>query len=253
MLNLIRRLWFCFFAAVPIATFLLLGFFTGPASDDFCYAKDLMKKGYLEALQDNYLGWQGRYASSSILFLSGYLDRSSFLTWYWLISTSLILATLFSVYILVNTINKFALQSTLARAEIATASAVLTSIYLISLDRPGEVIYWFSGSVTYQLANVLLILLLAILIRLYFAETSAKKFVLFTASAVLMVLIIGHNETAMAVTLSSLALVVVCLNLSHDKDRFRGYKVLLEGMLVIGILASLVVILAPGNRIRFPV
>ena len=32
-----------------------------------------MKKGYLEqSLQDNYLGWQGRYASSSILFLSGY-------------------------------------------------------------------------------------------------------------------------------------------------------------------------------------
>jgi hypothetical protein len=250
MLNLIRRRWFCFFAAVPIVTFLLLGFFTGPTLDDFCYAGALMKMGFLEALQDNYLNWQGRYASSSILFLSAYLDRSSFLTWYWLISTSLILATLFSAYILINTINKFALQSTLTRAEIATASAVLTSIYLISLDRPGEVIYWFSGSVTYPLANVLLTLWLAILIRLYFAETSAKKFVLFTASAVLMVLIIGHNETAMAVTLSSLALVVVCLNLSHDKDRFRGYKALLEGILVIGILASLVVILAPGNRIR---
>jgi hypothetical protein len=132
----------------------------------------------------------------------------------------------------------------------ATASLILTSIYLLSLERPSEVIFWLSGAVTYQLANALLTLMAAILIRLYFAESRAKRLVLFAASAVMVVLVVGHNETAMTVTLSSLALTVMCLSLSNDNNRFREYSRLLIGLLVIGILATLVVILAPGNRVR---
>src|SRR5205823_13805570 len=94
----LRHLWFPFLASIPTATFLLLGFFTGPTADDFCYANGLIEVGYFEALKTDYMRWQGRYASSSLLFLNGYLDHSAFLNWYWLIPTSLIMAIIFSTY-----------------------------------------------------------------------------------------------------------------------------------------------------------
>jgi hypothetical protein len=63
-------------------------------------------------------------------------------------------------------------------------------------------------------------------------------------------LIVGHNETLMAATISILGLSVLSLCLSCHEDRAKSYKVMLIGVLVIGIMASLIVILAPGNRIR---
>jgi Family of unknown function (DUF6056) len=248
--NLIRRLWFPFFASIPIATFFLFGFFTGPISDDFCFAQKLVRRGFLGAFQRNYLNSDGRYVSNSVLFLGGYLDHSSTLAWYWLISTSLILAIIFSTYFLLHTINRFCLQSTLRKSQIVTASIVLASIYLLSLDRPSEVIYWFSGAVTYQLANVLFTLVLATLVRLYFAKTRAKKFFLLAASMLLVFLIIGHNETVMAVTISVLGLSVLASCLSYHEDRAKSYRVMLICVLTVGIMASLIVILAPGNPMR---
>ena len=109
MSNLIRHSWFLVLASVPTATFLVLGLFSGPAADDFCYAPHLRAYGYFGALKANYLQWQGRYASSSILFLSGYLNPTAVLHWYWVVPTSLILAAVLSIYILLHSFNRFVL------------------------------------------------------------------------------------------------------------------------------------------------
>src|SRR5215831_4124175 len=72
----IRHSWFPIFAGVPTATFLVLGFFCGPTADDFAYATWWGQPGFFEAFKTNYFKWQGRYTSSSILFLAGYLSRA---------------------------------------------------------------------------------------------------------------------------------------------------------------------------------
>ena len=151
----IQRLWFPLFASIPTGTFFLLGFFTGPKSDDLCYANRLRELGYFEAVRWFYYQWQGRYAANDILHLIGYLDYLTLLTWYWLVPISLILAIIFSTYVLLDALNRFVLESALRRSQVVVASILLTSIYLVSLDRPSEVLYWLSASVTYQLANVL--------------------------------------------------------------------------------------------------
>jgi len=96
----LRRLWFPCLAAIPIATFLVLGLFTGPTADDFCNADRLARLGYSASIKGYYLEWTGRYASASIALLSGYLEQSTFMTWYWLWPTGLIVVTLASTYAL---------------------------------------------------------------------------------------------------------------------------------------------------------
>jgi Family of unknown function (DUF6056) len=246
----IQRLWFPFFASIPTATFFLLGFFTGPKSDDWCYGSRLKELGYFEAVKWIYTQWQGRYAANGIEQLAGYLDYVTLLTWYWVIPTTLILANIVSTYLLLDALNRLVLESAFRRSQVVGASVVLTSIYLVSLDRPSEVLYWLSASVSYQLANSLVTMLLTTLIHFYFAKTKAKKFFLFTASALLVLLVVGCNEVIMAVTLSFLGLSVLSLSVLHYENRTSSYKVMLVCLLVIAIIGSLVVVLAPGNSIR---
>ena len=82
-------------------------------------------------------------------------------------------------------------------------------MYLVGLEQPSQVIYWLTGSVNYQLANVLFTLLLAVLIRCYAATTRVEKAFWFTTSVALVVLIVGHNETTMVLTLGVLVLVTL--------------------------------------------
>ena len=252
MFKSIRRSWFPLFASIPTATFVLLGFFTGPKSDDWCYGSRLIELGYFESLKWSYYQWQARYAAIGIVQLAGYLDYLTLLAWYWLVPTTLILAIIFSTYVLLDALNRLVLESALRRPQVVVASIVLTSIYLVSLDRPSEVLYWLSA-LSYQLPNVLVTILLATLIHFYFAKTKAKKFFLFTASGLLVVLVVGCNEATMAITLSFLGLSVLSLCFSHYENRTSSYKVMLMCLLVIAIIASLVVILAPGNSIRIQV
>ena len=248
--TLIQRLWFPLFASVPTATFVVLGFFSGPKSDDWCYGSRLRELGYFEAIKWIYLEWQGRYAANDLLQLAGYLNYLTLLTWYWLLPTTLILATIFSTYLLLDALNRLVLESPLRRSQVVVASIVLTSIYLVSLDRPSEVLYWLSASISYQLANVLVTIFLATLIYLYFAKTKAKKLFLFSTSGLLVLLIVGCNEVTMAITVSFLGLAVLSLWFSHYENRASSYKAMVVCLFVIAISGSLVVILAPGNSMR---
>ena len=75
-----------------------------------------VKLGYWGALRNFYQIMSGRYASMGIELLPGYFDHSAFLAWYWVVPTTIILATLFSTYILLNTLNTFVLAATFTRS-----------------------------------------------------------------------------------------------------------------------------------------
>jgi hypothetical protein len=157
---------------------------------------------------------------------------------------------MFSVHVLLRAVNAFVLQSAFRKSETVTASIVLTSMYLLSLDKPSEVIYWFSGAITYQLANVLFTLFLATLVSLFFAKTRVRRFLLLTASLLLLLLIVGLNETSMVLALSTLGLSVLYLFSSHNEEPAKSYRVMLMSVLIVGAMASLFVICAPGNSVR---
>jgi hypothetical protein len=202
----LRRLWLPCLAAIPIGTFLVLGLFTGPTADDFCNADKLARLGYSASLKSYYLEWTGRYASASIALLSGYLGHSTFLTWYWLWPISLIVVTLASTYVLLQTNNGAVLDSGLQRSDVVTAAIVLTSTYLLGVEQPNEIIYWFTASTAYQLANILFVLLLATLIRLCVADGGLARGVWFVTAGVLACIIVGQNELVLVLTVGVLGL-----------------------------------------------
>jgi hypothetical protein len=175
------------------------------------------------------------------------MDHSRFLDWYWLIPISLILAIGVSIYILLMSLNRFILELPFTRKQVIVTSIALTSMYLVSLDAPNETIYWMSGAVTYHLANAVFVLFLAALIHLYFCRSKIRKYLLLAASGVLLAWLIGSNETLLLPTLCFLGLAVVW---SYSVKGAHSYTIMLTSLLVLGLVTSLIVILAPGNSLR---
>jgi hypothetical protein len=246
----LRRLWLPCLAAIPIATFLVLGLFTSPTADDFCNADRLARLGYSASIKSYYLEWTGRYASASIALLSGYLGQSTFMTWYWLWPISLIVVTLASTYVLLQTINGAVLDSGLRRSDVVTAAIVLTSTYLLGVEQPNEIIYWFTASTGYQLSNILFVLLLATLIRLCVADGGLARGVWFVTAGVLACIIVGQNEMALVLTVGVLGLFALSVFVASTSTGSRATAALLGCLCCIGIAASLVAVLAPGNYVR---
>ena len=120
-------------------------------------------------------------------------------------------------------------------------------MYLVGLEQPSQVIYWLTGSVNYQLANVLFTLLLAVLIRCYAATRRVEKAFWFTTSVALVVLIVGHNETTMVLTLGVLVLVTLSAVLQASKDQAGSRAAMMICLLAAAVISALVVVLAPGN------
>jgi hypothetical protein len=246
----IRRLWPAILTAIPIGTFLILGLFTGPSADDYCMADATIQHGYWGGLWNFYRIMSGRYASMGIEMLPGYLGHSTFLSWYWLAPTIVILSTLASTYVLLDTVNTFLLDASLRRSHVVGVAVTYTSMYLVGLEQPSQVLYWLTGSVNYQLANVLFVLLLAAMIRCYLSASTAASVAYFITSLALVVLAVGHNETTMVLTLGVLSLAALFAFLQGSRDRTQARAAMMVGLLVVGIVAALVVALAPGNAVR---
>lgn len=243
-----RRVWFPVLAAIPVVTFLATGLFAAPNSDDFCYANTVSRYGFWGGFENWYLSWTGRYTASAILMLPGYLDHQTFFAFYSIIPISLILALLLAVYFLLETVNKFIFEGACAPWKLATGTIAFTSIYLLNMERPNEVLYWFAGAVSYQLANVLFIVLSAMLIRLHAARTLPKQIGLFLASTIFVLFIAGLNETAMTGLLTILALLMLLSFANEHPSRF--YRPMMMGIFFAALVASLIVVLAPGNHVR---
>jgi hypothetical protein len=98
-------------------------------------------------------------------------------------------------------------------------------------------------------ANVFFTLLLAVLVRLYFAQSISEKCFFFVTSVAFVLFIVGCNETILVTTLAMLAFSMFWV-WSQTEKHTGSYRIMLACLLVIGVIASLVVILAPGNSLR---
>ena len=64
MLQIKKQHLFLFGLFLTILPYSYLCFFTNPSADDFVYAYHFQTENYLVLLKQNYLGWNGRYASN---------------------------------------------------------------------------------------------------------------------------------------------------------------------------------------------
>lgn len=236
----IKRNFIIFLSGMTIIPLLILSFFAHPAAgDDYFYSNSVIQNGFWEAQKMMYWGWQGRFFATALASVNPLVFGWIF--GYKLVPIILIFLLLHSFYVLISEVTKrsLPLKTTL------TLTAALFFLYVFNMPSLCEGIYWMVGTLTYQAPNIFTVYFFALLIRVYRTAEISKRRILVFISAGLLIAAIGSNETIMFILLVSLSSIFVYRFLMS-----RKIDALLGLLLGIAIIASCVVIFAPGNTAR---
>jgi hypothetical protein len=198
------------------------------------------KDGLIGHLWNHYFEWSGRYSGNAIYAL--YPQVFGLFEGYHLIPIILIVSLGIAVVFLISTM----MQSTPVKLTATIASMAFISVYMLGMSRIATGFYWMAGAFTYQTGNILFLVLIALLIRLYDQQSMSLPYRT-TLSLLLPVSVIamGLNETIM---LATMGLLVLASSLVY-----RSGKIKLKSWLILLGIASIcfcIVYFAPGNAVR---
>jgi hypothetical protein len=232
---------FLFILLIIIGPFLALSFFCHPLpGDDYHFALRAMTIGSWNTLVESYVEWTGRYFLCGILSINP-LIFDSLITYQFSIF-AMILAFPVIAYFLFRTYLK-----TINSIKHIQFTVLLSFLYFYSLPNLNEGLFWFTGAIAYQFSNILWMLYLIVIgfiLQPGSLSKALKAWLVFSA-ILLIVMISGCNEISMAVLL--IFNIIVCLKLFISNSD-KKYTISL--LVFISMIASFVVIAAPGNAIR---
>lgn len=228
-------------ALLILLLFVALGSYAAPSADDFCMAAGIQEDGLWWHLLNHYMTWSGRYSGNAFyaiypLLSGGLLYGYKFLPL--LLLLSLFTATAFFLSRL--------LQRGMNDFPVVIASLLFTIVYVLGLRSPASSLYWMASSLSYLSANILLLVLGGLMIRL--AEKQAKggkTGLLVLTAAVVVFLAVGANETGMLLVAGIVTLVMLT-KFRHGWQTARPWVLLF----VVAALCSAVVYFSPGNAVR---
>jgi hypothetical protein len=229
--------------AISLAVLLLftsLGLYSYPSSDDFCMASGVNKLGLVRQLWEHYFEWSGRYSGNALYavypLVFGLFDGYKYIPV--LVILALFLATAF----LLSSLFKVRFYA----RPVLLSSLCFVSIYLLGMMSPASGLYWMAGALTYQSANILLLLVLGLVIRLADRQKRSKKYTgLLSVLLLLVVITIGTNETSM-LAITAIAMLGAVLHLRSAWDVQKPWIIIL----IISLACFAIVYFSPGNDIR---
>ena len=224
-----------------VYVFFHLALYTHPSeADDFCFAVQFREMGVWNAIVHNYLFWSGGYTST---FISGVVGaKTNLIQIYKFLPMVMLFATIAAAAFFVASLFRIRLSN----PWVWLGGLGYTLFFISIMPAVVSGFYWFNGAVTYQLANIFLMLILAQCVRIIDSglegEVGLSSFVIL---AVLIAIGIGCTETVMAemvVMVSS-----ICLWRMIFDQRYRTSWLFI---LLTTICFFLVYALAPGNTQR---
>lgn len=219
---------------LTILPFIILSFFNHPTSDDFYFFNKSRDLGFWNAQVSWYNEWTGRYFSTAVLSLYPLLTKSFFL--YKIIPVVLLLSLLGSIYYLSSI-----LFSNLKKGNFIVLTLCLVTLYLLQMPLVSQGFYWLAGSISYQLGNILSILLFCFIIQLI----KTNKRIYMILSILFTVFVVGSNETGM-ILIDFLLGIIFFYNLYQNKK--INYSLLI--VLIFAAIFSMIVFKSPGNVVR---
>jgi hypothetical protein len=220
---------------IYILIYITIGLFAQPTTDDFYYVNKTIKSGFYEAQKQWYLGWTGRYSATAILSLFSYFD---FISYYWLVPFFFLVLTLISYILLVG-----AIGTLLTKSQVLFFGSILLLIFYTYQEIVAQTFYWLTGCVTYQLGNILYLILITKLIY-QFKKCCFSLNDVFQVT-ILCFIIIGLNETIMVLVNLT---IISCLIIAAKIKRHFASKFMLIAL--ISVVLSIISIAAPGNTLR---
>jgi hypothetical protein len=210
-----------------------LSFYNHPAADDYVITVTAWQKGFFGAQKYWYNNWTGRYFSFATmsftpLFFGAY--------WAYKLNTLLYLIIMLTVaYWLSNLLFK-----NLGRQIMLTISAAFLFVHFIAMPDIAQGLFWQSGLYACYLGIILSLLLFGCVVKFY----RTKNYIFLILACILCAAIIGSYEFFMAIT-DLLALLLFAHFLSKRRFDFPAFVIVL-----VCIICSIVVIMAPGNAVR---
>ncbi|RDV15894.1 hypothetical protein DXT99_07855 [Pontibacter diazotrophicus] len=235
----INYIMFLCIGLLVLLPFLFLTLYNHPQADDFGFAVRDMTYGFWETQVNYYMNWTGRYFSTTTAFqinpvIYGNFDR------YKVYSLLLILLLVVSTCLFLHKLlqRHFNVLKTLALA------ALLLCLYLMQLPSVSEGMFWLPGYLTYQLPNIMLLLLLALLISFFRTGSSNYKVLYVAFAALLCVAVVGSNEMSIVMAFTTILFI-----LYHNRND-RQNRLYLLCLFILCVVAILAAVLAPGNYAR---
>ncbi|MBT8127251.1 MAG: hypothetical protein KJP15_07200 [Gammaproteobacteria bacterium] len=231
------------FLAVSLAVvivFILLGQYAHPSSDDFCLAAGVNRHGLLTEMWNHYFEWSGRYTGNALYaiypLVFGLFEGYRYIPV--LIIVSLFLASAFFV-------------ATVFRIRMFSAPVWLSSlgfvvVYLLGLMSPASSLYWMAGALSYQTANILLLVILGLMIQLARQQQQGRPHSLQLVMLMLLVVTaMGANETSM-LAISLVSLLCFIIYIRSGWTRLKPWLLILA----ITLICFAIVYFSPGNAVR---
>ena len=228
---------------VPLAAMSYLGTFMRYVADDYCTASTVIERGLLGAQEFWYLNWTGRFG---FIFIIDVLD--------WLGGWTVPLTTLVLLVAWLGVTSVVARHFFSGKSpwHWATAlAAVLVCATLGATPNLWQSLYWQTGAVTYALPLVFLTGFVAIVLHLRSRTATPSRAVLWQLAAALMIAAsVGSSETSMGMVDAALAIATAIAFLVYRGRSRRAVLTTLLIGLIAAALASVAVVLAPGNSLR---
>lgn len=218
--------------------FLILSFFTVPSTDDYDFVYRAREYGTFGAQMQLYLSWTGRY--SSMFLLSLHPMVTDFLLGYRVLALLHFLFSFHALYYFFRKTLEFP-------QKWSTVLICLALIFLYILFMPQLVqgFYWLPGSITYQLANILVLYFLGNTTNIRKGIVTTGSWFVKVINSLLIITICGLNETSM---------VVLCYIIGSiwllDVIRTTRLNLWLTWYTILALICSSIVYLAPGNTAR---
>jgi len=243
LLRIIKRASLALIAIICLIVLLIyvqLGLYAHPSADDYCMVSGVRQDGFIQHLWHHYLEWSGRYAGNA--FYAIYPMIFGFFDGYQLMPFFLILSLFLAMAFFLASLFRISMRS----FRIMFMSLCFVSVYLLGMRDTAGSLYWMAGALTYQTANILLLCMLGLIIRLIDQQRETKKITgTFITLMAVIVLSAGTHETNMLVVTAILGLLFV-FKLRLDWSITRIWL----GLFLIAIVCSSIVFISPGNSIR---
>jgi hypothetical protein len=223
-----------FLLIATLLPFFILSFYNHPSADDYAETIGARQNGSLGFQKLWYLTWSGRYFDNLILSINPLVYGAA---WAYKFNAILLLI-LFTgaAYWLSGRLFKNA--DRLSRSGV-TSFFVFAFIFL--LPDVGQGIFWQSGAYTCFTAEILTLFLMGCILS-YYQSDNAKSY--FAISSLTIIAIVGLYELNMIFTDLFIMAVLVISVIKKGKLKFPAI------LMIVGILASLFEITAPGNAKR---
>jgi len=228
---------------LALLPFFILSSFVRFQADDYCSSTLIRTQGFWRAQSSSYMQWSGRFAT---MFFTAIIDKLDLLG-HQLLPIILILSLLISSYLIINSIiNLFNYK--LPISINFCISLVIVFFTLITTPNIYQSFYWRSGSITYTLPIILFNLLLVILIDSLNNRITWWNILL---CSILSFITMGFSETNTAMQLVLMTISLICLLIYNQVTKEKKITLNLWYVaLLSGVLGFILLLLAPGNRIR---